>query len=146
MFSYPDISWVVLNAACMLSFISMIDCSAHSFGEQVRFSWHAWRSIIFFCAHYVWYYRFLDGSSKLVTFLDMSYFVHLLVFLNDIFCHLVRLTVVDTSVLEVKRCSPHPHPHPPREGDLSHQGSGRMKPDWFHWLCCKLISGKCFTP
>ena len=72
MFAYPDISWVLLNAAYMLSFISMMDCSAHSFGEQVRLSWHAWRSIMFFCVHLVWYYHFLDGSSKLITFIDMS--------------------------------------------------------------------------
>ena len=46
----------------------------------------------------------------MITFVDMSrlsYIVHLLVFLSDIFCHFVKLTVVDTSVLELTDLAPH---------------------------------------
>ena len=63
MFSYSDINWMLLNVACIFSFVSMMGYSAY-FVWGIKLSWNAWRSVVNLGFHLVWLYNFLDGFSK----------------------------------------------------------------------------------
>ena len=160
MFSYPDISWVLLR--CDMAFIEPMHRNKPNItwvllNVACRLSFNFYDGL---------FSPFTRGTSKIImTCLKVHYFFccssYLILSFSGWFCQIdhicrhvgltyfVRLLVflLDMSVLEIKRFRRHWSMKVTREGDFHTRAVAEcMKPDWFRWLCCKLISGKCFKP